>query len=153
VEERAGHLNLYPRRDFRISDVADFLFHTRHLAGAFSWQCRFADATFRLPVDPAFPHPFPHNDPWGPATYWRRKENRTFRQFSETSLRHRPSATFLDAGATWGAHSYPFAASGYRCVSFEPQSICCDFMARVREFNPLHHLTIVRSAVGSCYQA
>jgi FkbM family methyltransferase len=153
VEERAGQLVIYPRRDFRVSDAADFLFHTNDLASPFSWTCRFADATFRIPVDPAFPHPFPHNDPWGPATYWRREENRKIRQFYETYLHHRPSGTFLDAGANWGCHSYPFAASGYRCVAFEPQSICCDFMARVREFNPLHHLTIVRSAVGSHPQA
>jgi FkbM family methyltransferase len=153
VEERAGHLVLYPRRDFRVSDVADFLFHTRELRSAFSWQCRFGDTTFRIPVDPAFPHPFPQNDPWGPATYWRREENRKIREFYETYLHHRPSGTFLDVGANWGCHAYPFAASGYRCVCFEPQSICCDFMARVREFNPLHHLTIVRSAVGSRCQA
>jgi len=153
VEERAGQLVIYPRRDFRLSDAADFLFHTRDLPSAFSWKCRFADATFRVPVDPAFPHPFPHNDPWGPATYWRREENRKIRQFYETYLHHRQSGTFLDVGANWGCHSYPFAASGYCCVAFEPQSICCDFMARVREFNPLHHLTIVRCAVGSRPQA
>jgi FkbM family methyltransferase len=149
VEEGAGHLVVYPRRDFRVSDLADFLFHTRDLPPPFPWECRFAGATFTIPVDAAFPHPSPHNDPWGPATYWRREENRKIRQFYETYLRRRPSGTFLDVGANWGIHSYPFAASGYRCVAFEPQPICCDFMARIRELNALDNLTIVGSAVGS----
>jgi FkbM family methyltransferase len=153
VEEVTGHLVLYSRRDFRVSDLAGFLFHTLDLPPAFSWECRFGDWRFSVPVDPAFPHPPPRNDPWGPATYWRREDNRKIRQFYETYLRQRPSGTFLDVGANWGNHSYAFAAAGYRCVSFEPQSICCDFMTRVRELNPLLNLTIVPSAVGARYQA
>jgi FkbM family methyltransferase len=149
IEESAGHLVLYPRRDFRVSDLGDFLFHALDLPAPFSWRCRFADATFTMPVDPAFPHPAPHNDPWGPATYWRREDNRKMRQFYETYLSRHRSGTFLDVGANWGNHSYPFAASGYRCVSFEPQSICCDFIARIRQLNSLDHLTVVRSAVGA----
>jgi FkbM family methyltransferase len=149
IEESAGHLVIYPRRDFRVSDLAGFLCHARDLPPPFSWECRFAGATFTIPVDTAFPHPPPRNDPWGPATYWRREENRKIRQFYETYLRHRPSGTFLDVGANWGAHSYPFAASGYRCVAFEPQPICCDFISRIRELNALHNLTIVGSAVGA----
>ena len=149
AEERFGHLVVYPRRDFRVADVTAFLFHTSDLPAAFPWRCRFADATFVIPVDPAFPHPAPQNDPWGPATYWRREMNRKIRQFYEAFLRRRPSGTFLDVGANFGNHSYPFAASGYRCVSFEPQSICCNFIARIRELNGLHNLTVVPSVVGS----
>jgi FkbM family methyltransferase len=148
VEETAGHWVLYPRRDLRVSDLASFLFHTSDLPAPFPWQCRFAGATFLVPVDPGFPHPAPQNDPWGPATYWRREENRKIRQFYEAYLRQRTSGTFLDVGANWGNHSYPFAASGYRCVCFEPQSICCDFLARIRELNAMHNLTIVGSVVG-----
>jgi FkbM family methyltransferase len=149
VEETVGHRAIYPRRDFRASDLAGFVFHTSDLSTPFSWRCRFAGATFVVPVDPAFPHPAPHNDPWGPATYWRRDENRKIRQLYETYLRRRPSGTFLDVGANWGFHSYAFAASGYRCIAFEPQSICCDFMARIRELNALRNLTIVSSVVGA----
>jgi FkbM family methyltransferase len=149
VEETVGSLPLYPRRDFRVSDLADFLFHAVDLSRPFPWRCRFAGTTFTIPIDPAFPHPAPHCDPWGPATYWRREENRKIRQFYERYLRHRPSGTFLDVGANFGNHSYPFAASGYRCISFEPQSICCDFIARICELNGLHNLTVVGSAVGA----
>jgi FkbM family methyltransferase len=149
VEERAGHLVVYPRRDFRVFDLADFLFHTSDVPAAFPWRCRFGGATFVVPVDPVFPHPAPHNDPWGPATYWRREMNRKIRQFYEAFLRKRPSGTFLDVGANFGNHSYPFAAAGYRCVSFEPQSICCGFIARIREINAFHNLTIVPSVAGS----
>jgi FkbM family methyltransferase len=153
VEEMAGEWVLYPRRDLRVSDLAGFLFHTRDLSAPSSWRCRFAGATFMIPVDPRFPHPAPQNDPWGPATYWRREENRKIRQFYEAYLRHRTSGTFLDVGANWGNHSYPFAASGYRCICFEPQSICCEFIARVRELNAMHNLTLVGSVVGDRCQA
>jgi FkbM family methyltransferase len=152
VEEMAGRWVLYPRRDLRVSDLANFLFHASDLCAPFAWQCRFACATFLIPVDPGFPHPAPRNDPWGPATYWYREENRKIRQFYETYLRRRPSGTFLDVGANWGCHSYPFAASGYRCICFEPQPICCAFIARVCELNAQHNLTIVGSAVGACCQ-
>src|SRR5262249_11707626 len=64
-------------------------------------------------------------------------------------LRRRPFGTFLDVGANWGNHSYPFAASGYRCVSFEPQTICCNFISRVRDLNALHKLTVASCAVGA----
>ena len=153
VEETVGSLPLYPRRDFRVSDLAAFLFHAADLPEAFPWRCRFAGGTFTIPIDPAFPHPAPHNDPWGPATYWRREENRKIRQFYEWYLCRRPSGTFLDVGANFGNHSYPFAASGYRCVSFEPQSICCDFIARIRDLNGLDNLTVVGSAVGARCQS
>jgi FkbM family methyltransferase len=149
VEESVGWLTLYPRRDFRVSDLADFLFHTVDLSGPFSWRCRFAGKTYTLLIDPAFPNPAPYNDPWGPAIYWRREEHRKIRQFYERYLRLRPSGTLLDVGANFGYHSYPFAASGYRCISFEPQWICCDFIARIRELNGFDNLTVVASAVGA----
>jgi FkbM family methyltransferase len=153
VEETAGWLPLYPRRDFRVSDLASFLFHTVDLLEPFPWRCRFAGTTFTIPIDPGFPHPPPHNDPWGPPTYWLREENRKIRQFYEGYLGRRPSGTFLDVGANFGNHSYPFAASGYRCISFEPQSICCDFIARIGELNGMNTLTVVGSVVGARCQS
>jgi FkbM family methyltransferase len=149
VEERAGRLVLYPRRDFRMSDLAVFLFHAGDVPEPFEWTCRLDVHAFRVPVDPLFPRPAPGNDPWGPATYWSRATNRKIREFYELYLRRRPSGTFLDIGANWGMHTYPFAASGYECVCFEPQTICCQFIRRVADLNGFAKVAIVRCAVGA----
>jgi FkbM family methyltransferase len=108
-----------------------------------------AGTTFVVPVDPAFPHPSPRNDPWGPATYWRRPENRRTRQFYEEYLRRVSSGTMLDVGANWGMHVYPFAASGHRVVCFEPQSICCAFIRRMCDLNAFTRVTVVEKGVGA----
>jgi FkbM family methyltransferase len=153
AEERFGERVLYPRRDFRVSDLASFLFHDNDVGSEFRWTCRVAGTTFVVPVDPAFPHPSPRNDPWGPATYWRRPENRRTRQFYEEYLRRVPSGTLLDVGANWGMHVYPFAASGHRVVCFEPQSICCAFIRRVCDLNAFTRVTVVEKGVGARSQA
>ena len=149
IEVSAGSLPVYPRRDFRVSDAAEFLFHTADLTSAFAWRCRAAGQTFMMPVDPAFPRPAPRNDPWGPATYWDRAANRKIRQVYSAYLRRRRAGTFVDIGANWGNHTYVFAAAGYACVSFEPQSICCRFMERVADLNGFTRVSVVPEGVGA----
>ena len=108
IEERFGRLMLYPRRDWRLSDLCDAFLHPSDLTRSFLWRCRVAGASYVVPVDPAYPHPPPRNDPWGPATYWHRPQNRKIRHVYERILRHHPSGTLLDVGANWGHHSVPF---------------------------------------------
>jgi FkbM family methyltransferase len=153
AEERFGQRVLYRRRDFRVSDLASFLFHDNDVGDEFWWTCLVAGTRFVVPVDAAFPHLSPRNDPWGPATYWRRHENRRTRQFYEEYLRRVPAGTLLDVGANWGMHVYPFAASGYRVVCFEPQSICCAFIRRVCDRNGFTRVTVVKKGVGAQPQA
>lgn len=147
VEERYGNVVLYPRRDFRLSDLAAFTLHASAVQ-PFVWRSEVAGRSYLVPVDPAFPHPAPHNDPWGPASYWHRPQNRRLRQLYEALLSRRPAGTFLDVGANWGMHSYPFAAHGYRCVAFEPQSACCRFIERVKTLNRFTRVEIVPGVVG-----
>jgi FkbM family methyltransferase len=148
-EERFGQLMLYPRRDGRISDVCDAFLHPSDLPDSFLWRCRVAGVSYVVPVDPAYPHPPPRNDPWGPATYWHRRQNRKIRHVYERILEHQPSGTLLDVGANWGHHTYPFAASGYQCVCFEPQSVCGVFIARVQALNGFHNISVVSCLVGA----
>ena len=152
-EERAGQTVLYRKRDFRISDLVDFLFHTDDLSRTVLWTSQVDGARFIVPVDPCFPRPHPRNDPWGPATYWRRVDNRKIRQFYELFLRRHAGGTFLDVGANWGMHTYPFAAAGYQCVCFEPQSICCAFIRRMCGLNGFTNVTIAEHVVGAERQA
>ncbi len=149
IEERAGDVVLYTRRDLRVSDLADFLFHSADLKDEFAWTSRIAGAEFVVPVDPSFPRPSPGNDPWGPATYWHRAANRKTRDFYERYLARRRAGTFVDVGANWGMHVYPFAASGYRCIAFEPQTICCQFIRRVAALNKFPSVEVVPSGVGA----
>jgi FkbM family methyltransferase len=148
-EERFGQLMLYPRRDWRLSDLCDVFLHPSDLPGSFLWRCRVAGVSYVVPVDPAYPHPPPRNDPWGPATYWRRRQNRKIRNVYERILEHNPSGTLLDVGANWGHHTYPFAATGYRCACFEPQSVCAAFIERVQALNAFHNITVVSCLVGA----
>ena len=140
---------LYPRRDGRISDLCDAFLHPSDLPESFLWRCRVAGVSYVVPVDPAYPHPPPRNDPWGPATYWHRRQNRKIRHVYERVLGRQPSGTLLDVGANWGHHTYPFAASGYRCVCFEPQSVCGAFIERVRALNGFHNISVVSCLVGA----
>lgn len=148
-EERVGDVVLYPRRGFSVSDLADFVLHSKALPASFSWRCEFGDRSYLVPVDPAYPHAAPHNDPWGPATYWHRAQNRKLRHVYEVVLAGRPQGTFLDVGANWGLHTYPFAAHGYRCVAFEPQSACCRFIERVRALNRFDNIELMQGVVGA----
>ena len=153
VDERVGHITLYRRRDFRVSDLVAFVFHTPRLQRPFLWKTHVGRSTFVVPVDPTFPDPR-KADPWGPSSYWRRRENRQIRRLYEAYLRRRPSGVLLDVGANFGMHTYPFAASGYRCVAFEPLAACCDFIRRVSHLNGFTNITVVESAVGAmCHAA
>jgi FkbM family methyltransferase len=102
-----------------------------------------------MPVDPAFPRPAPRNDPWGPATYWDCSGNRKIRQVYKAYLGRRPAGTFVDVGANWGFHTAVFAAAGYACVGFEPQSICCAFIERVADLNRFTRVSVVPQGVGA----
>ena len=148
-EERFGQQMLYPRRDWRLNDLCDAFLHPSDLAGTFLWRCRVAGVSYVVPVDPTYPHPPPRNATWGPSTYWRRPQNRKIRNVYERILRHYPSGTLLDVGANWGYHTYPFAASGYRCACFEPQSVCRAFIERVLALNGFHNVAVVNSLVGA----
>jgi FkbM family methyltransferase len=148
-EERFGQLMVYPRRDWRLSDLCDAFLHPPDLADSFLWRCQVAGVSYVVPVDPAYPHPPPRNDPWGPATYWHRRQNRKMRNVYERILKHEAAGTLLDVGANWGHHTYPFAASGYRCVCFEPQSVCAAFIERVQALNRFPDIAVVSCLVGA----
>src|SRR5439155_20397147 len=57
VDERVGHITLYRRRDFRVSDLVAFVYHTPRLQRPFLWRTHVGRSTFVVPVDPTFPDP------------------------------------------------------------------------------------------------
>jgi FkbM family methyltransferase len=140
---------LYPRRDWRLSDLCDAFLHPTDLTRSFVWRCRVAGVSYVVPVDPAYPHPPPRNDPWGPATYWQRRQNRKIRNVYERIIERNPAGTLLDVGANWGHHTYPFAASGYRCACFEPQAVCGAFIERMKTLNEFRDVVVVSCLVGA----
>jgi FkbM family methyltransferase len=152
LEERLGDLTVYGRRDVSVSDLADFALHSKSIDETFLWTAEFAGRAYVVPVDPAFPHEAPLNDPWGPATYWHRAQNRKLRHVYERLLGSTPQGTFLDVGANWGMHAFPFAAHGFQCVCFEPQSTCCRFIERVRALNRFQSFDVVQGVVGATCQ-
>jgi len=108
----------------------------------FSWVCPVLDRTFLLPVSRKLP------GSWIAAQVWAWQGNAPLRAFYELYLRHRPRGTFFDVGANFGIHSYPFAAHGYRCVTFEPQPVCVEYIRQVSALNRFSDFHIEPCAVG-----
>lgn len=108
----------------------------------FSWRCRMAGRDVLLPVSLALP------GSWWAAASWTWDGMTGLRIFYEFYLGQRTQGTFFDVGANYGVHSYPFAAVGYRCVAFEPQPVCVDYIRRVAAVNEFRGLAVEQSAVG-----
>lgn len=74
------------------------------------------------------------------------------RRLSELFVAAAPKdAVVFDVGANHGYVSYPFLASGLRCVLFEPQEVCIDFIRRTAElnsFSPVVETCVVSNAEG-----
>ena len=148
-EERFGRLMLYPRRDWRLSNLCDPFLHPPDLTRSFLWRCRVAGMrSYVVPVDQHTASTAAQRS-LVPRRYWRRPQNRKIRHVYKRILRHHPSGTLLDVGANWGHHTYPFAASGYRCACFEPQSVCRAFIERVQALNGFHNIAVVSCLVGA----
>jgi FkbM family methyltransferase len=110
--------------------------------GDFIWECLAGNRKFLLPVSTSLP------GSWGTARVWAWNGTAPIRAFYELYRRFRPQGTFLDVGANFGIHSYPFAAWGYRCVAFEPQSVCVEYLRRVSALNRFGDFRIESCAVG-----
>ncbi len=108
----------------------------------FLWSCRMVGHRVLLPVSPALP------GSWWAATSWTWDGMLGLRTFYEFYATRRTHGTFFDVGANVGVHSYPFAALGYRCVAFEPQPGCADYMRRVAALNAFRHFQVEECAVG-----
>lgn len=52
-----------------------------------------------------------------------------------------PSVMF-DVGANDGLHAYKFALHGFRCICFEPQQACVEYIHRVCELNRFDHVKV-----------
>ena len=109
---------------------------------AFVWRCRMAGRDVLLPVSPALP------GSWWAAVSWTWEGMSGLRAFYEFYLRQKTHGTFFDVGANYGVHSYPFAALQYRCVAFEPQPQCVEYIRRVTAFNRFRSVAVEQSAVG-----
>ncbi len=108
----------------------------------FLWRSRMGGRTVILPVSPSLP------GSWTAARTWSMPATAPIRTFYECQLQHASGGIFFDVGANYGIHSYPFAAQGYRCVAFEPQPLCVEYMRRVGALNDFREFTMEQCAVG-----
>lgn len=107
----------------------------------FEWRCGFGPKALRMPVIPAHPHS------WNAALVWHWQGHAAIRRLYETYAAERPEGVLIDIGANDGTHTYPFAVRGYRCVAFEPQESCVDYIRSVASLNDLKNITVVRALV------
>jgi FkbM family methyltransferase len=115
----------YERGGEALADLFNLTFDGARIELPFEWRCEFMGRAFVLPVLPT-----PARS-WSAARVWRWSGNRAVRSLYEDYLRARPAGVFFDVGANDGTHTYVFAASGYRCVSFEPQASCVEYIRLV----------------------
>lgn len=118
---------------------------------SFVWRCRFADADILVPVIPSLQRS------WSNALFWRwppalpmRTVYEWYLQNKRPPLKGTPGSrpALLDVGANDGMHTYPFAANGWTCVSFEPQSDCVEYVRRVRQLGGFDDVEVVQSVVA-----
>lgn len=110
-------------------DVFDRFCSTTVPPVPFNWRVTFGSKSFLLPVRPQ-----PARS-WNAALAWRWSGNRSIRRLYELYLKRWPEGTLFDVGGNDGTHSYPFAAHGYRCVVFEPQPTCIEYIAETCALN------------------
>jgi FkbM family methyltransferase len=108
----------------------------------FVWLCRMAGRRVLLPVSPALP------GSWWAAISWTSNGMLGLRAFYEFYATQKTHGILFDVGANCGVHSYPFAARGYRCVAFEPQRVCAEYIRRVATLNSFSHFEVEEYAVG-----
>ena len=139
------HLNqAYEERGTGFVDFFNDAFDGSTIRASFDWHNRFAEREFSLPVFPALQRS------WVNARLWRWAGNRSIRKFYEFYLRHKPQGTFFDIGANDGLHTYPFAAFGYKCVCFEPQKACVDYIRSTCDLNGFTKVIIECAVVSNC---
>ena len=122
---RALANHAYERGGATFAALFNFTFDEARIESAFEWRSEFRGRAFVLPVLPTSARS------WNAARVWRWSGNRAIRSLYEDYLQARPGGVLFDIGANDGTHTYPFAASGYRCVCFEPQPSCVEYVRLV----------------------
>jgi FkbM family methyltransferase len=107
----------------------------------FEWWTSVGGREFRLPVEPETPRS------WNTALAWSWSGNRAIRRLYERYLSRRPNGVLFDIGGNDGTHTYPFAAHGYRCVTFEPQPTCVAYIEETCALNGFSNVTTVCAVV------
>lgn len=95
----------------------------------FLWTDTFLQHSIRVPVTVDYRYS------WNVALSCRWSEPGV-RRLSELLVAVAPAdAVVFDVGANHGYVSYPFLASGLRCVLFEPQAVCVEFIRKTALLN------------------
>lgn len=110
--------------------------------GEFVWFHTAHAGPLLFPVAPTLSQSWLYAPLWSGPSYAPAKA--LYRWYME----QRPAGVFLDLGANRGMMSYPLARAGYACYCFEPQRVCTDYIARVRDLNGFAALHVVESAVS-----
>jgi FkbM family methyltransferase len=131
----------YERGGASFQHAVDVFFSASRVPCAFVWRCRFGRRELRMPVLPEVQRS------WNAALVWRWSGNRSIRRLYELYVESRPAGTFVDVGANDGTHTYPFALHGYRCIAFEPQQSCIDYMRHVCRLNGFSSVEAVTALV------
>jgi FkbM family methyltransferase len=134
--------NAYENFGPSFADAFNSVFDNSAILSSFEWRNTFAEKEFRLPVFPEMQRS------WNNARVWRWAGNRAIRKFYEIYLKAKPQGVFFDIGANDGTHTYPFAASGYECICFEPQPDCVDYIRRTSALNQFHRVRVEHLAMG-----
>ena len=139
--ERTGHVG---------AGLFAYLTATAEPRNDFVWRTRVGAGEFGIPV--AAQHP----RSWSDALLWRWPPVLPTRAFYEWYLTERRGtqngarhSVLLDVGANDGMITYPFAASGWRCVSFEPQEDCLRQIRQTCRVNDFDNVLAIQSVVTS----
>jgi FkbM family methyltransferase len=138
---RALANDVYERGGATFSALFNLAFNEARIKSDFVWRCEFGGRAFVLPVLSTSARS------WNAARVWRWSGNRAIRSLYEDYLQARPAGVLFDVGANDGTHAYPFAVSGYRCVCFEPQSSCVEYVRLVCERNGFDQVTVEQTLV------
>jgi len=131
----------YEKGDARFRHIFAALFSGASVRQPFEWQCNWGPRVLKMPVIPAHPRS------WNAALVWHWEGYATIRRLYESYAYRFPGGVFFDIGANDGTHTYPLAVRGYRCVSFEPQDSCANYIRLVASANALENITVVRALV------
>lgn len=135
--ERVGHTKFGDAMARAVNEDA--------VSAPFVWHSRVLEKELLMPVDPR-----DARGTWHAAFNWSWSGHRHMRRFYERWLReHSPPGIFFDLGANYGTHSFPLALYGWRCIAFEPQPICTEFIQHVNGWNGFVHPVRIEQALVS----
>lgn len=121
---------------------------TRFFSGStvttpFIWRARLPSGVLMVPVMPELQRS------WTDALVWRWPPNLPMRHLYEAYMVCRGArGVLLDVGANDGSHSWLFSLAEWRCIAFEPQPDCVQYLRRIAALNGFGELVVEQCAVG-----